>query len=56
MRFFHKLLTYTYISKFIQKYTRDTFGMLCDAFDILGESGLDIYDILSTDLTMIKRY
>ena len=55
MKFFHKLLTYTYISEFIKKHTRDTFGNLCDAFDILSESGINIDEVLSTDLTMIKR-
>ena len=52
---FHKLLTYGYIREFINKHTKETFDNLWDAFNILEESGLNIDDIYSTKLKMIRR-
>ena len=55
LKLFHKLLTYTYIMEFIKKHTRTKFDEFWSAFNIIEECGLDIDEICSTDLTMIKR-
>ena len=55
LKLFHKLLTYTYVKEFINKHTRKKFDKFWSAFNIIEECGLDIDEICSTDLTMIKR-
>ena len=55
LKLFHKLLTYKYIKKFIKKHTREKFDDFWNAFNIQEESGLNIDDIYSTNLKMIRR-
>ena len=52
---FHKLLTYKYVKKFIEKHTKEKFDDFWNAFNIQEESGLNIDDIYSTKLKMIRR-
>ena len=56
LELFHKILTYTFVTAFRTKYTAKRFDEFCSAFNVLEESGLDMEEILATDLTMIKRF
>ena len=55
LELFHKILTYTFVREFKAKYTTEKFDEFCSAFNVLDESGFDIEEIMTADLTMIKR-
>ena len=55
MAMFHQLLTYNYITDFIDKHGNKKFKLFCSAFNILEKDGIDIDEIQNTDNTMISR-
>ena len=52
----HKILIYTFVTDFREKYTPKVFDEFWSTFNIQDESQLNIKQILNTDLTMISRF
>ena len=55
LNLFHKILRYTYIRAFINKHTREKFDQFWEVFDSVKNSGYNIEEAMTMDLTFIKR-
>ena len=53
--FLHKILTLRKIRDFIYTHGKSKYKKLCNAFPSVAQSGFIKYDVLSLDLTIIKR-
>lgn len=53
--FFHKLLTYKNIRKFMNKHGIDKFNELAAVFPTVGQHGYDLDEAMTADLTLLKR-
>jgi hypothetical protein len=52
---FHKLLTYQNIKSFLTKHGMKKYNELCAIFPTVSQHGYDLKEVMSADLTLLKR-
>ena len=55
LKFFHKLILYSKVRKFVNKYGKEKCKALFKKFKSVREEGIDIEEAMSMNLTMIHR-
>ena len=53
--YFHKMLTYTNIKKFIDTHGIGKYRELCQVFPTVGHHGYNLQEAMNLDLTLLKR-
>ena len=55
LKFFHKLILYSKVRTFVNKYGKEKCKALFKKFKSVREEGIDIEEVMSMNLTMIHR-